>query len=223
MAVVWCSSVPLAGRSGVSLWAASGLGAPCGRSSCASGLCGVVRQTVASPPGWRWGPRHVAVDRARQRRVPALRGGGRDRRLLPRPGRGARGLAGSVVGRVGLSGVVDASSLRALVQGQDPRTWADLLAGHRDRKVAVWDATISAPKSVSLLWAFGSRRVATIVMHAHVDAVGVAMRVSRKPRAFARRQEHGVRVPGGHGRVRGGELRAPHIAGRVTRRSIRTV
>jgi conjugative relaxase-like TrwC/TraI family protein len=100
---------------------------------------------------------------------------------------------------LGLEGVVDAASLRALVQGQDPRSWAEWLAGHRDRKVAVWDATVSSPKSVSLLWAFGSSEVAATVMHAHVDAVGVAMRFLEERAAFARRQEAGVRVRVGTG------------------------
>ena len=48
-----------------------------------------------------------------------------------------------------------------------------LLAGQRARKVNAFDATFSAPKSASLLWAFGPPEVATEVSLAHVEAVTV--------------------------------------------------
>ena len=57
---------------------------------------------------------------------------------------------------LGLEGVVEADALRALVNGLDPNTGVDLLAGHRERKVRAIDVTLSVPKSVSLLWAFGT-------------------------------------------------------------------
>ena len=56
--------------------------------------------------------------------------------------------AGRFAPELGLEGVVDAEDLRALVEGHHPRTGADLLAGRRKRKVHVFDATFSAPKSV---------------------------------------------------------------------------
>ena len=49
---------------------------------------------------------------------------------------------------LGLSGVVDAEDLRAVVEGHDPATGVDLLAGSRRRRVNVFDAPFSAPKSV---------------------------------------------------------------------------
>ena len=48
---------------------------------------------------------------------------------------------------LGLTGVVDAEHLRALVEGRHPRTGVDLLAGHRERTVKAIDLTLSAPKT----------------------------------------------------------------------------
>src|SRR5436305_8734413 len=64
---------------------------------------------------------------------------------------------------LGLEGVVEADALRALINGLDPTAGADLLAGHRERKVRAIDVTLSCPKSVSLLWAFGTAATSAIV------------------------------------------------------------
>src|SRR5271156_3592154 len=60
--------------------------------------------------------------------------------------------AGRWADALGLSGVVEADELRALVEGRDPGTGEQLLAGARERTVRAFDLTFSAPKSVSLLW-----------------------------------------------------------------------
>ena len=72
--------------------------------------------------------------------------------------------------KLGLAGVVEAGELRALVEGKHPATGEDLLAGSRPRKVRAFDLTFSAPKSVSLLWAFASEQVAEAVAAAHREA-----------------------------------------------------
>ncbi len=56
-----------------------------------------------------------------------------------------------------------------------------------------FDATFSAPKSASLLWAFGPPEVATAVSLAHVEAVTVALDYLEAKAAFARQQVAGVR------------------------------
>ena len=92
-----------------------------------------------------------------------------------------------------LTGVVGDDQLRAIVGGLHPATGADLLAGERARKVNAFDATFSAPKSASLLWAFGPPEVATAVSLAHVEAVTVALDYLESRAAFARQQVAGVR------------------------------
>src|SRR2546427_3150989 len=81
---------------------------------------------------------------------------------------------GHLADQLGLTGVVDADQLRALLLGRDPTTDAELLPGRRPRTVNAFDVTFSAPKSVSLLWAFGSPEVASIASIAHVEAVALA-------------------------------------------------
>ena len=94
---------------------------------------------------------------------------------------------------LGLSGVVEADQLRALVDGKHPVSGVDLLAGSRPRSVLAFDLTFSAPKSVSLLWALGSEEVADVVAAAHRDAVEVALGFLEERAAVARVQSQGVR------------------------------
>jgi conjugative relaxase-like TrwC/TraI family protein len=82
---------------------------------------------------------------------------------------------GRLAAELSLAGVVEADQLRGLLVGRDPTTDAELLAGHRSRTVTAFDVTFSAPKSVSLLWAFGSPEVASVASIAHVEAVAVAL------------------------------------------------
>ena len=101
--------------------------------------------------------------------------------------------AGKWAGELGLSGVVEADELRALVEGRDPMSGADLLTGARERSVRAFDMTFSAPKSVSLLWAFASEPVAEVVAAAHRDAVEEALSFLEERAAVARVQSSGVR------------------------------
>lgn len=94
---------------------------------------------------------------------------------------------------LGLEGVVGAEDLRALVEGCHPATGAGLLGGHRDRKVKAFDVTLSVPKSVSVLWAFGSPVTSATVSLAVVAATEVAVGFLEERAAVTRRQEGGVR------------------------------
>ncbi|MGH9116780.1 MAG: MobF family relaxase [Acidimicrobiales bacterium] len=94
---------------------------------------------------------------------------------------------------LGLIGVVEADALRALVNGVDPGSGVELLAGHRDRKVRAIDVTLSPPKSVSLLWAFGTPETSAAVSIAVVEATDLALGFLEERAAVARRQEGGIR------------------------------
>ena len=100
---------------------------------------------------------------------------------------------GSWSEELGLAGVVQADALRALVTGHDPKTGTALLAGHRDRKVRAVDVTLSVPKSVSMLWAFGSPQTSSVVSIAVADATHTALGFLEERAAVARVQHGGVR------------------------------
>jgi conjugative relaxase-like TrwC/TraI family protein len=101
--------------------------------------------------------------------------------------------AGRFAPELGLVGLVDADDLRAIVQGLHPATDVNLLAGRPKRKVNVFDATFSAPKGVSVLWALGSDHAAGVVTRCHTDAVATALSFLEEKAALARQQAKGVR------------------------------
>jgi conjugative relaxase-like TrwC/TraI family protein len=101
--------------------------------------------------------------------------------------------AGQWAEALGLSGVVEAEELRALVEGRGPGTGERLLAGNRERTVRALDMTFSAPKSVSVLWAFATEPVAEVVGAAHREAVAEALAFLEQRAAVARAQAGGVR------------------------------
>jgi len=108
-----------------------------------------------------------------------------------------------------LSGVVGHQDLRPLVEGHHPETGTDLLAGRPGRKDMAFDATFSAPKSVSLLWAFGTPHTSSVVVRAHVEAVEQALGFVEERAAVAPPAGGRGSWPGGHPRLRRGHLRAP--------------
>jgi conjugative relaxase-like TrwC/TraI family protein len=84
---------------------------------------------------------------------------------------------GSGAAELGLSGKLDATELRAIIEGVDPGSGEALLGGGpgRPRSVPGFDLTFSAPKSVSLLFAFGDPYVRSAVVAAHERAVRAAV------------------------------------------------
>ena len=101
--------------------------------------------------------------------------------------------AGRFAPDLGLAGVVDADDLRSIVAGHHPGTGVNLLAGRPKRKVNVFDATFSAPKGVSVLWALGTDHTAGVVTRCHTAAVATALSFLEDKAAVARQQAKGVR------------------------------
>ncbi|HTC81562.1 MAG TPA: MobF family relaxase, partial [Acidimicrobiia bacterium] len=106
---------------------------------------------------------------------------------------------GQLAAELGLTGVVEADHLEALLLGRDPTTDTELLSARRPRTVTAFDVTFSAPKSVSLLWAFGSPEVASVASIAHVEAVAVALDFLERRAGATRQQVDGERerIPAG--------------------------
>jgi conjugative relaxase-like TrwC/TraI family protein len=76
--------------------------------------------------------------------------------------------------RLGLAGRVVDESFLAVMAGQDPATGSDLGRRFGDTSVRGFDATFSAPKSVSVLFGIGDPQFRREVTEAHdraVDAV----------------------------------------------------
>ena len=101
--------------------------------------------------------------------------------LTQAPGEVAGVWTGDQAAALGLSGSVTAESLRALLEGRDPvhgtrlgypLTDRVLTDGRVVRAVAGFDATFSAPKSVSVLWALTQDQR---LLDAHDAAVTVAL------------------------------------------------
>jgi conjugative relaxase-like TrwC/TraI family protein len=97
---------------------------------------------------------------------------------LPLDGRGAGRWTGAAACDLGLDGAVpvEADQFRSLLAGRHPRTGRPLPleAGGR-RRVAGFDLTFSAPKSVSVVFALGGDEVARAVVAAHTEAVAGAL------------------------------------------------
>ena len=73
---------------------------------------------------------------------------------------------------LGLDGELDDADFRALMAGMDPRQPArELGRPYTQKSVVGFDATASAPKSVSVLWALGDVNTSAEVLAAHEAAV----------------------------------------------------
>jgi conjugative relaxase-like TrwC/TraI family protein len=92
---------------------------------------------------------------------------------------------------LGLSGPVEAADLHAVLAGEDPATGLVLGTARHRVRVAAYDMTFSAPKSVSLLHALGDADVSAAVAAGHAHAVVAAMSYVES-RALAVRRRTGV-------------------------------
>ena len=79
------------------------------------------------------------------------------------------------------------------------------------------DVTLSVPKSVSLLWAFGTPETSAVVSIAVVEATETALRVPGGAGRVRTSAAGRGPPPGRHRRVRGGDVRAPHQSGPAIR------
>jgi conjugative relaxase-like TrwC/TraI family protein len=104
--------------------------------------------------------------------------------------------------QLGLRGVVDADDLRAVLSARHPET-GELLA-RPNRTLPGYDLTFSAPKSVSVLWAFGDRGAAKQVVAAHEAAVDAALAWLEREACHVRRGHNGVNQFAGSGFVAAG-------------------
>src|SRR5262245_17290925 len=120
------------------------------------------------------------------------------RYLTEAPGEVPGVWTGDQAGLLGLDGEVDGNDLLAVLEGRDPvsgrplgRALVDrhLANGEVVRAVAGFDATFSAPKSVSVLWALTQD---TRLLAAHDLAVSAALKDLERDGSTTR-----VRVTGG--------------------------
>jgi conjugative relaxase-like TrwC/TraI family protein len=101
--------------------------------------------------------------------------------------------AGRGAAALGLSGTVDADAYLAVMHGRSP-SGPELLLKRPGKSPAVcgWSLTFSAPKSLSLLWAFGDRQLAETVRTAHDQAVIDTLSFLETEAARARRGHGGT-------------------------------
>lgn len=115
---------------------------------------------------------------------------------------------GAGAGRLGLTGAVAADALRLVLEGQDPSSGEPLTGW---RKIKGFDLTLSAPKSVSLLWGLGDEHLAAEVVAAHDTAVAAAVRYLEDEACVVRRGR------GGATRLNGGGLVSAAFRHRTSR------
>ncbi|HEY7951970.1 MAG TPA: MobF family relaxase, partial [Solirubrobacteraceae bacterium] len=109
-------------------------------------------------------------------------------------GAGARAL--------GLAGRVSAEQFNALIAGRDPRhTGSRLRSMPGDPKVAAFDLTFSAPKSVSVLFAIAPAGVSGALAACHEEAVRSALGFLEDEAVKVRRGRAGERVEKGEGLI----------------------
>jgi len=91
---------------------------------------------------------------------------------------------------VGLHGEVFGDDLRAVLEGRDPATGLMLVSSRRTRPG--FDLCFSAPKSMSLLFAFGDSEIRRAVLGAHDSAVRAALDYLEREACWVRRGHAGV-------------------------------
>jgi conjugative relaxase-like TrwC/TraI family protein len=82
---------------------------------------------------------------------------------------------GSAAEGLGLSGEVDAEAFLAVMAGQHPSAGVDLGRRYGEGSVRGYDATFSAPKSVSVLFAIGDEQIREQAVEAHDNAVAAVL------------------------------------------------
>jgi conjugative relaxase-like TrwC/TraI family protein len=113
---------------------------------------------------------------------------------------------GSACRDLGLVGEVAPEDLSAVLAGRSPRDGSELGSNRvaPERRVAGFDLTFSAPKSVSVLYGLGSDTVSREVRDAHHEAVVDALGYLETHAALARRGHGGLNVLSTSGLVAAG-------------------
>lgn len=99
---------------------------------------------------------------------------------------------GRLASVLGLDGEVQAGQLRQLFGGFDPASGRALAANAGENHKAGWDATFSAPKSVSVIWAFADEALQAQIAAAHDGAVKAGL-AYLETNAFRSRDRDGGR------------------------------
>lgn len=99
---------------------------------------------------------------------------------------------GAACSKLSLSGEVESDSLKALLAGRSPSDLLPLLAPLRVGRVAGFDLTFSAPKSVSILYGLGAPGLSEAVRRSHDEAVLDGLRYLERHSAFVRRGHDGL-------------------------------
>jgi conjugative relaxase-like TrwC/TraI family protein len=103
---------------------------------------------------------------------------------------------------LGLTGRVGAGQFGALIAGHDPRDPATRLrSSAHDPKVAAYDLTFSAPKTLSILFAIAPEDVSGELVGCHEEAVRAALGYLEDTAVMVRRGHAGEHVQPGEGLV----------------------
>lgn len=103
---------------------------------------------------------------------------------------------------LGLTGMVGADQFSALIAGLDPREPSvRLRSSERDPKIAAFDLTFSAPKSVSVLFAVAPEHVSGELIGCHEEAVAAALSYLEETAVMVRRGHGGHDVEPAEGLV----------------------
>ena len=113
------------------------------------------------------------------------------------PGEAPGRWTGQAAGLLGLGGPVSHDDLVAVFDGRNPRTGEQLSVTRR--QIPGFDVTLSAPKSVSLLWALGDKEMAASVTASLDGAVADAERYLEREACSVRRGHAGAEVQQGAG------------------------
>ncbi len=109
---------------------------------------------------------------------------------------------GAGAGALGLSGRVRAEQFNALIAGLDPRDSDERLrSSPRDPKIAAFDLTFSAPKSVSVLFAIAPEATSGVLIACHEEAVRAALSYLEDTAVMVRRGHGGERVEAAGGLI----------------------
>jgi conjugative relaxase-like TrwC/TraI family protein len=100
-----------------------------------------------------------------------------------------------------VAGDVNKAAFAALMEGRHPGTGERLKRVGGRSKVAAFDLTFSAPKSVSVLFAVGDRGLSRALVDAHEEAVDAAVDYLEREACRVRRGRRGVRREVGEGFV----------------------
>ncbi len=104
---------------------------------------------------------------------------------------------GTGAAQLGLAGVVDDDAFRSVLSGEDPS--AGVRLRRTNARLCAFDLTLSAPKSVSLLWALGGPDTAKAVVAAHEDAVDQTIGYLEREAVRSRRGHNGIESVAGGG------------------------